>query len=336
MRIALLGFGAWGSIHAEVLDSLENHELSAIVCHSRETAKRAQATYPAAEVSTDYRAQIARDDIDAVDVVLPSHYHVPAAIAALEAGKHVLLEKPMAPNLADGRRLLEASDGSDKAVSLIHELRCSKQWAGVKHLIAAGEIGRPHHALLNLFRFPYRSGRGEWRYSEDKVGSWVLEEPIHFVDLLLWYFEELGSPAGVTAFGNVESTGLTRDFTAAFDFPGGAYGIISQTLSGFEHHQVVEITGSEGAVRSLWSGAMDRTDRPEFSVTYKRQGEENLSRMQFEHPSGELFEIRRYISDALDGLEKGESLYPPKKELELIRVCLAAEESLRSGRRVDL
>jgi myo-inositol 2-dehydrogenase/D-chiro-inositol 1-dehydrogenase len=336
MRIALLGFGAWGSIHAEVLDSLENHELSSIVCHSRETAERAQATYPAAEVTTDYRAPIARDDIDAVDVVLPSHYHVPAAIAALEAGKHVLLEKPMAPNLADGRRLLEATDGSDRAVSLIHELRCSEQWAGVKHLIAAGEIGRPHHALLNLFRFPYRSGRDEWRYSEDKVGSWVLEEPIHFVDLLLWYFEELGSPAGVTAFGNVESTGLTREFTAVFDFHGGAYGIVSQTLSGFEHHQVAEITGNEGAIRSLWSGAMDRTDRPEFSVTYKRKGAETLSRMQFEQPSGELFEIRRYISDALDGLEKGDSLYPPKKELELIRICLSAEEALRSGQRVAL
>jgi myo-inositol 2-dehydrogenase/D-chiro-inositol 1-dehydrogenase len=336
MRIALLGFGAWGGIHAEVIHSLEHHELSAIACHTDETAERAKAAYPAAEVTTDYRALIARKDIDAVDVVLPSHFHVPAAAAALEAGKHVLLEKPMAPNLDDGRKLLEAAAASGRTISLVHELRCSEQWAGVRRLIAEGEIGTPHYALLNLFRFPYRTGRGEWRYSGEKVGSWVLEEPIHFIDLLLWYFEELGSPAGVTAFGNVEPGGLTREFTAVFDFPGGAYGIVSQTLSGFEHHQVAEITGSGGAVRSLWSGAMDRTERPEFSVTCKRKGEESSRRLQFEHPSGELFEIRRYISDALDGLERGESLYPPEKEQELIRICLAAEESLRSGRRMEL
>jgi len=336
MRVALLGFGAWGSIHAKVIHSLEHHELSAIACNTRESAEQAKAAYPAAEVSTDYPALIARKDIDAVDVVLPSHFHVPAAIAALEAGKHVLLEKPMAPNLEDGQRLLDATAGSDRAVSLIHELRCSEQWAGVKRLIAGGEIGRPHYGLLNLFRFPYRTGRGEWRYSGEKVGSWVLEEPIHFIDLLLWYFEELGAPTGVTAFGNLEGGGLTREFTAVFDFSGGAYGIVSQTLSGFEHHQVAEITGSGGAVRSLWSGAMDRTERPDFSVTYKRSGDETSSRMQFEQPSGELFEIRRYISDALDGLERGESLYPPEKEQQLIRICLAAEESLRSGKRIVL
>jgi len=336
MRIGLLGFGAWGKIHADVLDSLENHEIITIACKSTSTAQEAKEAYPAVEVTTDYREVIARNDLDAIDVVLPSFLHVPVAKAALETGKHVLLEKPMASNLADAQNLLETVSKSDKVVSLIHELRSSAQWAGVKTKIENGFIGTPHYALMNLFRFPYRKGRDDWRYSQETVGSWVLEEPIHFIDLLLWYFEELGAPTAVTTFGNIEKNGLTRDFTAVFEFSDKGYGIVSQTLSGFEHHQLVEITGDAGAIRSLWSGAMDRTEKPEFSVTYKQHGEETSRREQFEQPSGELFEIRRYISDALDSMEKGVSMYPVEKEMQLIRTCLAAEESLRAGKRIEL
>jgi myo-inositol 2-dehydrogenase/D-chiro-inositol 1-dehydrogenase len=61
---------------------------------------------------------------------------------------------------------------------------------------------------------------------------------------------------------------------AVFEFPTGAYGVVSQTLSAFEHHQVVEISGSEGAMRSIWSGAMDHTDKPVFSITVQGRGED--------------------------------------------------------------
>lgn len=336
MRIGLLGFGAWGRIHADVINSLEKHEIVAVACKSLSTAQEAEAALPGAEVTTDFQEVIAREDLDVIDVVLPSHLHVPAATSALESGKHVLLEKPMAPNLEDAQILLDTVAKSDKLVSLIHELRSSEQWAGVNTRIKNGDLGTPHYALLNLFRFPYRKGKEDWRYSQETVGSWVLEEPIHFIDLLLWYFEELGAPTAVTTFGNMEENGLTRDFTAVFEFSGKAYGILSQTLSGFEHHQVVEITGNVGAIRSLWSGAMDRTDKPQFSVTYKRHDEETSTLEQFEHTSGELFEIGRYIGRALDSLENGISIYPPEKELQLIRTCLAAEESLRTNRRIEL
>jgi myo-inositol 2-dehydrogenase/D-chiro-inositol 1-dehydrogenase len=140
----------------------------------------------------------------------------------------------------------------------------------------------------------------------------------------------------VRASVNSEESDLSRDFTAVFEFPNGGYGMISQTLGGFEHHQVVEVTGTGGAIRSLWSGAMDRTDKPQYSVAYKTRSEEHPHYLNLEGPSGELFEIRRYIGSALDEMEAGVSVYPVEKELQLMRVCLAAEQSARTGTRVEL
>jgi myo-inositol 2-dehydrogenase/D-chiro-inositol 1-dehydrogenase len=206
----------------------------------------------------------------------------------------------------------------------------------VRRAAESGDIGVPHYAMLNLFRFPYRTGSGGWRYEPSKVGSWVLEEPIHFFDLLLWYLAPAGRAVAVTAFTNEYAEGLSRDFSAVVEFESGGYGVVSQTLSGFEHHQVVEVTGSDGAVRSIWSGAMDRTDKPEFSISVKRRGQSEPERIALDSPSGELFEIRQYIDLAHKGFADGRSIYPARQELELIRLCLAAERSAQTGARVTL
>jgi myo-inositol 2-dehydrogenase/D-chiro-inositol 1-dehydrogenase len=343
MRTGIVGFGAWGGIHAASVtylkeSGLADYELAAIACRSEESAARAREQYVGTQVFTDYHELLALPDIEAVHVVVPSYLHTEVALAAIAAGKHVLLEKPMATTVEDCERIVTAAEAAAEAggptVSVVHELRCSEQWGAVRQASDSGDIGIPHYAMLNLFRFPYRTGAGGWRYEPAKVGSWVLEEPIHFFDLLLWYLEPAGRAKAVTAFTNEYAEGLSRDFSAVVEFESGGYGVVSQTLSGFEHHQVVEVTGSEGAVRSIWSGAMDRTDKPEFSVSVKRKGDSDPKVLAMDAPSGELFEIRQYIHLAHQGFAEGRSIYPARRELELIRLCLAAEESARTGRRV--
>lgn len=339
MNIGIVGFGAWGTIHAASVTDLADDTLVAIACRSEESAARARELYPAAEVFTDYRRLLELESVEAVHVVTPSYLHTEVALATLEAGKDVLLEKPMATTIEDCERIVQAAESAAAAggptLSLVHELRCSAQWGAIRAAVESGDLGTPHYAMLNLFRFPYRRGTREWRYDPSKVGSWVLEEPIHFFDLLLWYFEPAGHPVAVTAFHNEYGEGLTRDFSAVVEFESGGYAVVSQTLSGFEHHQVVEVTGSEGSVRSIWSGAMDRTDKPEFKVTIQRRGKEAPSEAELNAPSGELFEIREYIDMAHRGFREKEPVYSARQELELIRLCLAAEESARTGRRTE-
>ena len=98
--------------------------------------------------------------------------------------------------------------------------------------VYAGEIGAPLYALVSLFRFPYRPGAGGWRYAADRVGSWILEEPVHFFDFVMWYFEPLGDPTSVLAVGNSKgrADGMYDDFSTIVRFPRGVYAVITQTL----------------------------------------------------------------------------------------------------------
>ena len=100
VRYGLIGFGAWGKHHADAITKAGNAELVAIACHSEATATAARETYGDAFVTNDFHELVARDDLDVVDIVLPSHLHRDAAVAVLESGKHLLLEKPMGITLA--------------------------------------------------------------------------------------------------------------------------------------------------------------------------------------------------------------------------------------------
>ena len=99
-------------------------------------------------------------------------------------------------------------------------------------------------------------GAGGWRYDSSRVGSWILEEPVHFFDMLMWWFEELGDPHLVHGFGSAKpgrGSGMYDNFSAVLRWPGGSYGVVTQSLAGFEHHHVVEVVGREGAIRA-WCG----------------------------------------------------------------------------------
>ena len=252
MRFGLIGFGAWGKLHAEAIRKAPGAELAAIACASEASAQAAREAYPQARVDRDWRALVADPSLEAVDIVVPNHLHAEMAIAALDAGKDVLLEKPMASTIAECEQILAAVRRTGRVLSIGHEFRISTQWGFIKRLIAAGEIGDLLYANVSLFRFPYRQGSGGWRYGRDTVGSWILEEPVHFFDMLMWWFAGVGDPASVQAFGNSKGrgAGMYDNFSAVMRWPGGPYALVTQTLAGFEHHHVVEVVGREGSVRT--------------------------------------------------------------------------------------
>jgi myo-inositol 2-dehydrogenase/D-chiro-inositol 1-dehydrogenase len=337
MRFGLIGYGAWGRHHAAALAEGEGTDLVAIACKSEKSRQEAEADHPGVEVTLDYGELVRRRDVEAVDIVLPTFLHTEAGIAALDAGKHVLMEKPMAATTEECDGLLAAARRSGKILTVGHEFHVSKQWGRVKELVSAGEIGTPQYAMVSLFRHPYRSGAEGWRFDRGRVGSWILEEPIHFFDFILWFFEELGDPLSIQAFGNSSQgiEGLYDNFSSVLKFSGGSYAVITQTLGGFEHHLFVEIVGSEGALRSVWSGAMDRTTNPLFNLKLLRKGNDMPEDVPIEI-SGELFELREEIKVAARLFAEGKAFYPPEDGRKVVIICLEAERSLRENREIAL
>jgi myo-inositol 2-dehydrogenase/D-chiro-inositol 1-dehydrogenase len=332
VRFGLIGFGAWGSHHARAISQTSAAQLVAIAAHSPTSCDAARAGHPTADVVADYRQLLDRRDLDVIDVVLPSHLHHAVAKAVLESGKHLLLEKPMALTLADCDDLIAIAASKGKVLAVGHEMRLASLWGKVKEMIEAGAVGNPLYLLVELWRRPYRQGSGGWRYDQQQVGNWILEEPIHFFDLARWYLAGAGEASTVFARANSRQPGhpeLQDNFSAMLTFPSGAYAVISQTLSAFEHHQVVKLTGTKGALWASWSGAMDRDFHPRFSLRYYNG--DTVVDVPLARPTGEVYEledeIAMMVAAVRDGGRVAATCHDGKWSVSL---CLAAQESIQT------
>ena len=334
VRFGLIGYGAWGSYHARAIAAVPAAELVAVAANSGTSCARVQADYPQARVYADYRELLAHEDLDIVDVVLPSDLHISVGRDVLAAGRHLLLEKPMALSVADCSSLVALAQERDRLLAVGHELRMSSLWGRVKHLIDDGAIGEPLYALVELWRRPYRPGSAGWRYDLRRVGDWILEEPIHFFDLARWYFSSVGEPISVMASANgkrPDQPGLHDNFSAILKFPRGRYAVITQTLAAWEHHQVAKVTGTGGALWASWSGALDRTLEPTFKLQLLRG--EQLSEVPIDKPSGEVYELVAQITRVSQAVQEGTEVPCTGDDGRWsVAMCLQARASLASGR----
>ena len=176
IRIALAGYGAWGRMHAQAIRAISGADVVAVLARSEVARQAAAADIPGVRLYGDYADMLRATDIDVVHVVMPNHTHAQAAIDALQAGKHVVLEKPLGLTLAECDAVQAASERSGRLLAVNHELRVSRQWGPVQQMIARGDFGQLQHLHFSLFRRPFKTGSGGWRYDPDRVGSWVLEE----------------------------------------------------------------------------------------------------------------------------------------------------------------
>ena len=338
IRVGLIGYGAWGRHHARAIASVPAAELTAICSRSAENAAAARKDHPQAALYADYRELLQKEDVELCDVVLPSDLHYDVSRAVLESGRHLLLEKPMTLSVERCRELIEIARARGRVLAIGHELRLSSLWGKVKELVDAGAIGDPLYALIELWRRPYRLGTEGWRYDIRRVGSWILEEPIHFFDLARWYLSSAGDPVSIYARANgkrADHPELHDNFSAIVNFPGGRYAVISQTLAAWEHHQTAKLTGTAGALWATWSGAMDRTFEPTFNL--KLQTGDTLSDVPIEKPSGEVYELVDEVAAVARAVREGTPVPCTGEDgLWSVAMCLRAALSLESGQPVQL
>jgi myo-inositol 2-dehydrogenase/D-chiro-inositol 1-dehydrogenase len=334
VRFALAGYGAWGRYHAMSIEANPDAELVAVTAPSAASRASAKEAHPQAGVFSDAMEMIAQVDCDVVAIVTPSHTHRSLTEAALSAGRFVLLEKPMAITLPDCQAIARAAAASGGRLAIGHELRLSSQWGEIRRIIERGTIGQPQYVLVELSRKPYRLGADGWRYDQARVGSWVLEEPIHFFDLARWYLRESGEPVELVAFANARDPArplLYDNFSAMFRCENGSYAVVSQTLAAFEHHQTVKVSGTKGALWAGWSGALDRTTEP--TAFLKVFDGEHLVEEPLPRASGEVFELREEIAACVACVREGAAPVADARDgLWSAGLCLLAEESIRQGR----
>ncbi len=213
LNLAMIGCGQIADAHLKAIDAIESAALYYAVDTDIKSARSAADRYGATHFSADYDEALNDKEVDAVVLCLPHHLHAPFSIRAAEAGKHVLVEKPMALNEAEAQHMIAAADKAGTQLSIGQSSRCIPSYWKAKQLLADSTIGRIINVMHQRTLFIEKLST-DWRRVEGECGGLYL--PIfgsHDVDALLWIADVepkrvWGSLSNVSPVSDGDSDGI--------------------------------------------------------------------------------------------------------------------------------
>ncbi len=209
LRIGLVGCGFMGKMHASVYQLLDGAKLVAVADRKQERADKFARDFGGASYPS-LSSLLESEEVDAVDICLPTFLHSEATIEAARAGKHIICEKPMALRLEEASRMEEACKTAGVRLMIAHCIRFWPEYALLKQIIEDRRFGSL--LSLNLTRygeFPTWSS-DNWLADESLSGGGVLDMHIHDTDFALY---ALGEPKQMVSFGTVDERGPSHAFT---------------------------------------------------------------------------------------------------------------------------
>ena len=235
---------------APALRDLPNIEFVAVNRARAELAEAFAQQFGAQKWYAEWRALLADSEVDAVYIATPVHLHAEQTIAAAEAGKHVLCEKPMALSVAECDRMIAACAANGVKLGIAYYRHFYPVVARVKALLAAGAIGQPILAQINAFEWNdmQPDNARYWFLTKAKSGGGpMMDFGCHRIEVLMNIF---GRIHGVQAFtDNVLFDREVEDTSAAFfKFDSGVRATLTVTHAAFESQDTLEIFGSGGSL----------------------------------------------------------------------------------------
>jgi predicted dehydrogenase len=290
IRVGVIGTGFGASLHLSALR--DNPELAATAICSRrpERARAAAIDHGIPAHLSDYRELVRDPAIDAVIVASPPHLHHAMAIAALEAGKHVLCEKPMARNLAEARDMQRIAERVGTVAMVNHQLRFLPVRRRLHELIGEGYIGEPHAASVVVHRSSLNDPNERpwgWLMEQEKAGGMLGATGAHYLDALRWWCGEVKAVAGAVSTmvrqrRLADSSAMAKvdaddNFAVILRFNNGALGTIHVTAtSGHEGDEEITVSGSEGTLQireaRLWGARRGEFSLSELPVPERLRG----------------------------------------------------------------
>ena len=217
LKVGVIGVGGIARVHMPGWEASEHAEVVA-GCDIDETAlQRWGDEHGIEKLVTDAADLIGDPDIDVVDVCTPNNYHAPLTIAALEAGKHVLCEKPLAPTPAEIRAMIAARDKSDKMLMTAQHFRFQGSAKAMKAEIETGALGDVYHARSWMLRRAGAPIRPGFIMKKHSSGGPCIDIGVHILDLTLWF---MGNPRPVAVTGVARAELAHQE--GAFSIWGGA------------------------------------------------------------------------------------------------------------------
>lgn len=200
LRVAVAGAGFIATRgHLPALQQRTDTDLVALVEVNAERAQAVAGEFHIPATYTDYDAMLREARPDLVIIGTPNVFHAPQALAALEAGAHVLVEKPMATSAADAQRMADTARATGRLLTISLHNRYRPEMVYLKGLVDAGELGRIYYTKISMLRSRGIPGFGSWFTNKDLAGGGaIMDIGVHMADLAVWL---MGNPKPVSAMG---------------------------------------------------------------------------------------------------------------------------------------
>jgi UDP-N-acetylglucosamine 3-dehydrogenase len=330
VKYGIIGLGWFGEWHGEALAGLHGVELHSLCTRTESRLKDLGKKFGVSNLYTDYNEMLKDPELEAVSVVTMWDQHVEPTLAALKAGKHVFLEKPMASTVADSRAMVDAANESGKIFMVGHIVRFQPRYAAAKREIAAGKIGK----IVSIYarrNVPVSVGASVL----PKIGP-IVGDGVHDTDIMLWYTgAKIESVFAQTL--NVNGHKYPDVGWTMYRFDSGAVGVCENVWCmpdnrGFFPDERMEVIGTEG-------GIYIQENYPSLSVVDK-QGSYMPDSTYWPEigpgmRGGALADELRYFAECVISGEKPK-IITPEESFEATRACLAAEASAARGEVVDV
>ena len=368
LRIGLIGTGFMGRTHSNGYKRVGNFfpelefipVLKTVCSRNKEKVQAFADQWGYESVETDWKAVIARDDIDAVDICTPNDTHAEIAIAAAEAGKMILCEKPLARTLAEAQGMVDAIEKAGVTNTVWYNYRRVPAVTLAKQIIDSGKLGRVFHYRANFLQdwtinanLP-QGGQGTWRLDADAAGSGVTGDLLaHCIDTAMWLNGGIKDVSAVTetfvkervhqATGKMQKVGIDDACIFHCHFENGSLGLFESTRYARGHKALytLEINGENASLRwdlhdlnrlEYFDNADDSTVRGWRSIHVTDGDQPYMGKWWVPGLSiGYEHTFVHQVADFLKSLETGDPCAPTFKDaLETQKVCEAVLDSAAS------
>jgi predicted dehydrogenase len=317
VRLGIIGLGNMGAAHARSLNKVDHCKLTAV---SDADPKRLDQYADVArfESADDL---IKSGEVDAVLIATPHYSHTTVGIAALEAGLHVLVEKPISVHKRDAERLIAAKKNPDQIFAAMFNQRTDPYYQAIRKIVKSGELGeimRTNWIITNWFRPEAYYASGGWRATwRGEGGGVLLNQCPHNLDLFQWI---CGMPSRVRAscgFGKYHKIEVEDEVTAFLEYPNGATGVLITSTGEAPGTNRLEIVGDNGKL--VYEGdkiVVTKTEVPvsEFRLTSKEMFGSPKTTTSEIQPGGHGEQHVGILRNFVGAIIEGEPLIAPAED----------------------
>ncbi len=372
-NLGMIGYGFMGRAHSNAYRKVNNFfdleyrpVLKAVCARDEKNAQAFAEKWGYESVETDWRKLLARKDIDAVDICTPNNLHKEIAIAAAQAGKAILCEKPLAMNAAEGEEMVAAVEKAGVPNIVWYNYRRVPAVTFAKQLIDSGKLGRIFHYRANFLQdwtisadLP-QGGQGLWRLDLAASGSGVTGDLLaHCIDTAIWLNGGIANVSAMTETfikerkhnltGKVEKVGIDDACAFLCRFSNGSLGLFESTRYARGHKALYtfEINGEHASIkwdlhdlhRLQWFDHRDEGPLRGWRSIHVTDGDHPYMsnwwvpglQIGYEHS------FVHQVADFLEGLAKKTPVSPTFRDaLETQKICDAVLSSGKTGQWTDV